>query len=207
MLPSRPALRPAVVATPFPLPPRPPPSFILPPGTRSISACRPPPGISAVQPPARPRSLLHRSIVSQGRIFLSHFTVRRQGSRPRSPPPGTLARLLHQSAVSQGRISLPPSASGSAPSAGGSLPGAERRPPQGQRASCCQGQSAARYIDLPPRADFYFCLRRSAAGTSSADSRQPPLRAGPWIRCSRRKSAPTVAVADRAADLRRCCSR
>ena len=109
-------------------------------------------------------------------------------ARPSPVHPSRLAvrrrGLLHRSAARGGFLSLPAS-------------------------------SAARGRSLPaPSAALY--LRRPLGqgplpGTSSADPcwilRQPPLRAGPRIRCSRRKSAPADAVADRAADLRRRCSR
>jgi hypothetical protein len=145
--------------------------------------------------------------------------VRRQGSRPRSPPPGI-------SAAQPAFFINPPLARGGSPSlrppgvvrllSGVLCQGQSAVLPlsisQGQRAFCCQGSSArgrapsATLICRQGWISISACVVPSP-GSSSANSRQPPLRAGPWIRCSRRKSAPTAAVADRAADLQRRCSR
>jgi hypothetical protein len=135
------------------------------------------------------------------------------GSLPRRPPPEPLGRrLLQRSAVRQGRISLlqrpPPGAEirarSCAPSAAWGRPPSPstiRRPPG---ADLPPSTVAARGRD--PRA-----LSRLGQGavlpSFSARGRAPFSARGRDLTVLCRKSVPSAAVADRAADLQHRCSR
>jgi hypothetical protein len=129
VLPSRPALRPAVAATPFlPLPPL--HGLPLPPSRRQ----------GRILP--APCTIRHQGWISACAVCISPssagsrpapaLSAARAGSPPHRSPPGDLGRrLLHRSAISQGRISLSPS-----------------RPPPGA-ARCQPGESPSLLHRLP----------------------------------------------------------
>jgi hypothetical protein len=172
VLPSWPALRPAVAATPFP--PLPPSRGLPLPPSRCQGRILPAPSVVSRQGEISAYAVRRQgiSMSSAGSRPAPAPSAARAGFPPRRPPPGDLGhRLLHRSAASQGRISLSPSPSaarGSAPSAA-----------WGRASSACRGRvsssargraSSIRGQGISPSsardrisADFYLCLRRSAA--------------------------------------------
>jgi hypothetical protein len=170
VLPSWPALRPAVAATPFP--PLPSSRGLPLPPSRCQGRILPAPCAVSRQGGISAYAVYRQEISPSSAGSRPAPSAARAGFPPRRPPPGDLGhRLLHRSAASQGRISLSPSPSaarGSAPSAA-----------WGRASSACRGRvsssargraSSIRGQGISPSsardrisADFYLCLRRSAA--------------------------------------------